>query len=296
MYILSCESTVDIPFDDLRRRGVPILSYSYFIDGTRYQDLDSQNPDTREWFYGQLKEGKLPQTSQLNFADYEAFFEKQIAKGDVLHVIFGSGMTNSVQNAVAAAEAVRERHPDRRLEVVDSLCSCSGYGLLVDTALKLKEFGKTFDEVLDWLNNHRRRIHHQFFSTDMKFFHRSGRVSGATATIASVLGICPIMRLDADGFIVAYDKVRGKNRAMNATVDEMERHAVGGRGYTGRCFVAHSNCLTDALEVRRRIKARFPHIGEVTLYNIGTVIASHCGPGTVAAFFFGDERAPSQKC
>ena len=211
----------------------------------------------------------------------------------MLHIAFGSGMTQSVNQAYEAAEQLRAEFPDRRLEVIDSLCSSSGYGLLVDGAADLRDAGKSMDETIEWVMAWCKRVHHQFYSTDLKFFRRSGRVSGPAATVGAILGICPIMRLDDRGRIIAYDKVRGKKAAVRTTVEAMAAHAVGGEDYSGKCWICHSNCLEQAEITRDAVRARFPHIaGEIRICDIGTIIASHAGPGTVAVFFFGDERAP----
>lgn len=294
-FTLSCESTVDLPFSYVNSRDIPVLFYEYSIDGQPYPDDMLRDPAALPRFYQFLDDGKLPSTSQLNEFDYESFFEAQLQKGDLLHIAFGSGMTQSVQNAVQAAQTLRQRYPNRRLEVIDSLCSSSGYGLLVDYAADLRDAGRSMDEVIDWVMAHRQRIHHQFYSTRLDFYRRSGRMSGPTAMLATILNICPIMRLDDRGRIIAYGKVRGKANAVKTTVDTMEAHAEGGRGYTGKCFICHSNCLEDAEKTRDAVRARFPLIsGDIRICDIGTIIASHCGPGTVAVFFVGDERTPQK--
>ncbi len=294
-FTLSCESTVDLPFSYVNSRDIPVLFYEYSIDGQPYPDDMLRDPAALPRFYQFLDDGKMPSTSQLNEFDYESFFEAQLQKGDLLHIAFGSGMTQSVQNAVQAAQTLRQRYPHRRLEVIDSLCSSSGYGLLVDYAADLRDAGRSMDEVIDWVMAHRQRIHHQFYATRLDFYRRSGRMSGPTAMLATILNICPIMRLDDGGRIIAYGKVRGKANAVKTTVDTMEAHAEGGRGYTGKCFICHSNCLEDAEKTRDAVRARFPLIsGDIRICDIGTIIASHCGPGTVAVFFVGDERAPQK--
>lgn len=294
-FTLSCESTVDLPFSYVNSRDIPVLFYEYSIDGQPYPDDMLRDPAALPRFYQFLDDGKMPSTSQLNEFDYESFFEAQLQKGDLLHIAFGSGMTQSVQNAVQAAQTLRQRYPNRRLEVIDSLCSSSGYGLLVDYAADLRDAGRSMDEVIDWVMAHRQRIHHQFYATRLDFYRRSGRMSGPTAMLATILNICPIMRLDDRGRIIAYGKVRGKVNAVKTTVDTMEAHAEGGRGYTGKCFICHSNCLEDAEKTRDAVRARFPLIsGDIRICDIGTIIASHCGPGTVAVFFVGDERAPQK--
>lgn len=294
-FTLSCESTVDLPFSYVNSRDIPVLFYEYSIDGQPYPDDMLRDPAALPRFYQFLDDGKMPSTSQLNEFDYESFFEAQLQKGDLLHIAFGSGMTQSVQNAVQAAQTLRQRYPHRRLEVIDSLCSSSGYGLLVDYAADLRDAGRSMDEVIDWVMAHRQRIHHQFYATQLDFYRRSGRMSGPTAMLATILNICPIMRLDDRGRIIAYGKVRGKANAVKTTVDTMEAHAEGGRGYTGKCFICHSNCPEDAEKTRDAVRARFPLIsGDIRICDIGTIIASHCGPGTVAVFFVGDERTPQK--
>ena len=211
-YILSCESTVDLPYSYVTQRGLPVLFYSYLVDGKEYPDDMGRDPAALPRFYGFLREGKLPSTSQINVFRYVDFFEPLLQKGDVLHIAFGSGMTPSVQNALEAADLLRPKYPGRKLCIVDSLCSSSGYGLLVDGAADLRDQGASLEAVEQWALANRDQVHHQFFSTDLKYFKRSGRVSGAAATIGSILSICPIMRLDDAGRIIAYDKVRGKGR------------------------------------------------------------------------------------
>ena len=292
---LSCESTVDLPFSYVNGRGIPVLFYSYTVDGQEYVDDMGRDPEALPTFYKILEE-KIPLTSQLNVYQYIDFFEPLLEQGDLLHIAFGSGMTNSVSNAYQAAEILREKYPARKLSVIDSYCSSSGYGLLVDGAADLWDEGKTLEETEEWLLEKRRTVHHQFFSTDLKYYRRSGRMSGAAATIGAILNICPIMRLDVDGRIIAYDKVRGKKAAIERTIREMEAHAVGGVDYAGKCFICHSNCLAEAEATKAAVAEHFPKIqGDIRLCDIGTIIASHCGPGTVAVFFFGDERLPDKK-
>ena len=292
-FVLSCESTVDLPFSYVSERNIPVIFYSYTIDGKEYVDDMLRNPEALPQFYQFLEEDKLPSTSQINEFNYLNFFEQQLQHGDLLHIAFGSGMTQSVRNAELAADELREKYPERKIIVIDSLCSSSGYGMLIDYAADMRDKGCTMEEIERWVIDNRQNIHHQFFSTELKHYRRSGRMSGATAMVATVLGICPIMRLDDKGRIIAYGKVRGKNNAIKATVDAMEAHAQGGRNYTGKCFICHSQCIQDAEKTKAAILERFPHIqGDVRIVDIGTIIASHCGPGTVAIFFLGDERAP----
>ena len=293
-FILSCESTVDLPWAWAEEREIPILFYTYMIGEETFVDDMGKDPDSIPAFYRRLAEGALPTTAQLNEVQYEEFLGPLLEKGDVLHIVFGTGMTSSYQGALLAAESLREKYPGRKLILIDSLCSSSGYGMLVDDAADMRDKGATIEETAALVDRERKRIHHQFFSTDLKYFRRSGRVSGPAAAIATVLNICPIMRLDDRGRIIAYDKVRGKKAAIARTVDTMEQHAVGGRDYSGKCFVCHSNCLPEAEATAAALRERFPKMQPIRICDIGCIIAAHAGPGTVAAFFLGDPRAPEK--
>lgn len=294
-FVLSCESTVDMPFSYVSGRDIPVAFYTYLVDGEEYTDDMLIDPEALPRFYGFLEAGKMPTTSQLNEYYYERFFETLLPRGDLLHIVFGSGMTKSVQNAERAAETLREKYPDRKIVVIDSLCSSSGYGMLVDYAADMRDDGCEMEEVVEWVMAHRQKVHHQFFSHRLDFYRRSGRMSGPVAMLATILNICPIMRLDDEGKIIAYDKVRGKKAAIKRTVDTMESHAEEGASYSGKCYICHSNCMEEALMTRDAVKERFQNItGEIKIFDIGTIIASHCGPGTVAVFFIGDERLPQK--
>ena len=290
---ISCGSTVDLPYAYMLKRDVPVIFYSYTVNETEYSDDMGRDPEALPRFYGMLAEGKLPKTSQVNMAKYIDFFEEQLKNGDLLHIAFGSGMSNSVENAFAAAEMLKEKYPERKLIVVDSTCSSSGYGLLVDAAADMRDKGCTIEETEKWVLENRRNVHHQFFCTDLSFFRRSGRVSGASASIGTLLSICPIMRLNDEGRIIAYDKARGKKNAIKTTIATIKKHIRDGVDYSGKLWICHSNCIDTAKEFQAVLKENFPLVdGEIKICDIGTIIASHCGPGTVAAFFFGDEREP----
>ena len=276
-FILSCESTVDLPYAYVTGRDIPVLFYTYQAEETTYTDDMGRDPKALPHFYDLLAGGALPTTSQINQYQYEEFFDGLLKKGDVLHINFGSGMTGSVNNARLAAETLREKYPGRRLEIIDSLCSSSGYGMLVDYAADLRDKGCSLEETTRWVRDHCKRVHHQFFSTQLDFYRRSGRMSGAMATLATILNICPIMRLDDGGRIIAYDKVRGKKNAIRRTLDTMEAHAEGGADYAGKCFVCHSNCLAESQATKAALEERFPHIdGDIRMIQTSAGFSLNC--------------------
>ena len=290
-FILSCESTADLPYSYLQEKNVPVIFYNYTIDGIEYEDNAGRSKQAKEEFYAKIKNGGLPSTSQINQVRYTEYFDSLLQKGDLLHIAFGTGMTPSYYRAVEAVEELSKKYPNRKIIVVDSLCSSAGYGLLVDHAIELRDNGKSMEEIEKWIIANRNKLHHQFFSTDLTLFKRSGRVSGLSAMLAGILDINPIMRLNSEGKIIAYGKVRGIKKTIIKTVDEVIKHAENGENYSGNLYVAHSECINLADQVIEELEKRLPNqVGKIKLLEIGSIITSHCGQGTVAVFFWGDER------
>jgi len=289
-FILSCGSTVDMPYSYCQSRDIPVVFYTYVVDGKEYVDDMLRDPEALPGFYRMLDAGALPHTSQVNTQTYIDFFDQLLEKGDVLHIAFGSGLSASAANALSAMEAAAAKHPDRTLKVVDSLAASSGQGLFVDMLADMRDNGATLEEACQWAESNKLRINHQFFSTDLTHLRRNGRVSGPAAMLGTLLGICPIMHLNAEGRIIAYDKVRGKNNAVKETLRVMVERAENGTEYSGKCFISHSDSLETALKLREMILQTFPNLTDVRVYDIGTIIASHTGRGTVALFFYGKDR------
>lgn len=289
MFVLTCESTADLPLNYLNQRNIAAIPYTYCIDGVEYVD-DMGEFDGRKQFYKFLSDGKVPTTSQICIDRYMNFFREQLSKGDLLHIAFDSGLSHSVYNAYYAAEELKKEFPKRRIVVLDSTCGCLGYGIFVDTLADMRDAGKSFDELYDWAKANRTRVHHQFFSTTLSYYRRSGRVSGPASLIGNMLKLCPLLRLDKTGKIIAYSKVMSVSKAITKTVAETEAHVENGREYDGKMWIAHSDCIDTAEAVTKQLKAAFPK-ADIRLFEIGPVIGSHCGRGTVAVYFMGDERA-----
>lgn len=288
-FIISAESPMDLSYEYTKKRNVKFIRYNYTIDGIEYEDDLGENPDSLKKFYEKIDAGSIPHTSQINEFRYMEYFENLIKDNDnILHINFGSGMTPSVNNAISARDEVIKRYPDKKILIIDSTCSSAGYGLLVDIACDMRDEGKSLDEIYAYLERICHNIQHQFFSTNLSYFRRSGRISGATATIGTLLGICPIMRLDYDGKIVSYSKAHGIKNTIKKTIEEMKKHT--STDYRGKIFISNSDCLDLAERTKNEIKKVFTKASEITIYNIGTVIASHTGRGTVAVFFLGDKR------
>ena len=162
---------------------------------------------------------------------------------------------------------------------------------MVDALADMRDNGATAEELYTEANNMRLNVHHWFFSTDLTFYIKGGRVSKTSGMVGTLLGICPLLNMNTEGKLIPRQKVRTKRKVIAEIVKKMEEHANGGLDYKGKCFISHSDCAEDAKTVRAMVKERFPNInGEIKIFNIGPTIGCHSGPGTVALFFFGDDR------
>ena len=290
-YIISCSSTADLSKEHFERINVPYVCFHFTIDGRTYpDDLGQSIPFDR--FYGMMAEGARTSTSQVNIDQFIGFFTPMLEKGmDVLHIELSSGLSGSYNSACAAADVLRERFPERKLYIVDSLGASSGFGLIVHTLAEKRAEGMGIDELHDWVEKNKLRMHHWFFSTDLKYYVRGGRVSKTAGFFGNLLNICPMLNMDNVGHLIPRAKIRTKKRAVRDIVDRMEKYAEGGLDYSGECFISQSAFLDDAKEVARLVEERFPKLrGKVLINSIGTVIGSHTGPGTIALFFWGSER------
>ena len=177
------------------------------------------------------------------------------------------------------------------MRVIDSLAAASGFGLLVEYAADVRDSGATLEETAAWVEEHKLNLHHWFFSTDLSSYLRGGRISAASAIIGSALKICPLMTVDCEGELSPREKIRTKKRAISEMAKTMMAHVQDGANYSGKCIMSHSACREDAEAVAALIEEQIPQLKDkIEINNIGALIGSHTGPGTVTIFFMGDKR------
>lgn len=290
-YILSCCSTADLSKEHFESRNIEYICFHYKLNGVDYPDDLGQSIPFEE-FYKRMDSGEDTQTSQINVTEYLEYFTKFLSEGkDVLHLTLSSGISGSYNSAINAAKIAKERFPERKVYVIDSLAASSGYGLLMDKLADLRDGGMDIEELKNWAEENKLNLHHWFFSSDLKFFIKGGRVSKTSGTIGTILGICPLLNVDKEGHLIARAKIRSKKKVIQEIVKRMEENAEGGLSYSGKCYICQSACLDDAKEVAKLVEERFKNLnGNVMINYIGTTIGSHTGPGTVALFFWGKKR------
>ncbi len=290
-YVISCSSTADLTVDQMKQYGLEYICFHYELDGKPYPDDLGQTMDFKE-FYSAMANGADTKTSQINVEEYSKYFRKFLEEGkDIIHVTLSTGISGTYNSAVIAKNDLEEEFPDRKIYVVDGLGASGGYGLLMITLAQMADKGLSIDELRDWVEKNKLRLHHWFFSTDLTFFVKGGRISKTSGLVGTLLNICPLMNVDFEGRLIPRMKVRTKKKVKQEILAKMIEHAENGKDYSGKCIITQAACYEDAKDVADLVEETFPKLdGKVMINYIGTTIGSHTGPGTVALFFWGDER------
>ncbi len=291
-FLLSCCSTSDLNVKHYKDRGIRYICFHYFLDGIEHKDDFGETLPISE-FYKKMEQGAMTKTSQLNAQDYYNYFENLINEGykEILHLTLSSGISGTINSARIAVNMINEKYKDVKIYIVDSLAASSGYGLLMEKLADLKDEGKSIEEVRDWAENNRLFINHWFFSTDLKYYVRGGRISKTSGFFGNMLHVCPLLNVNDEGKLIPREKIIGKKKVINAIVQKMIENAKDGKDYNDYCYISHSAVFEDAKAVKDKVEDYFPNLkGKVEIFDIGTTIGSHTGPGTVALFFVGKER------
>ena len=290
-FVISCCSSADLTKERLDKRGIKYICFHFSLDGKEYPDDLGQTVSPSE-LYQRMIAGETSKTSQPSAGEYIEFFKPFLDDGkDILHVTLSTGISGAYNSATVAAEHLRRDYPERKIYIVDSLGASSGYGLIMETLADMRDGGTDIDGLYDWVMEHRLNMNHWFFSTDLTFYIKGGRVSKGSGFIGNMLGICPLLNMDNLGRLIPREKVLGKKRVIKRTVEKMVEFAENGTDYTGKVFICQSECLSDAQRLAELVKEKFPKMnGEPEIFPIGATIGSHTGPGTVSLFFWGDKR------
>ena len=284
-YVITVNSTVDVPKEWLEERHVPVIPLKYTIDGETYTDMEGLSAKE---FFAKLREGKMSVTSQVNPEEAADMLEPFVKEGkDVLHLGFSSGLSGTLNSMRIAGQMLKEKYPGSKVIVVDTLCACLGEAMLLYYALKEKEKGKTIEEVAQWAEENKLHICHDVTVDDLNHLHRGGRVSKTTAVLGTLVQIKPIIHMDNEGKLQVIGKERGRKKSLNRIVDMAAEQA---KGYDNEIImITHGDCLEDAEYVAKLVREKMG-IDNIMINNIGTVIGSHTGPGVVAVFCVGDHR------
>ena len=289
-YVLSCCAACDLSPDWVKRRGIEYIPFNLTLDRESYYDDMGKTFSPRE-LIKRMEGGAEAKTSQVSPGDYEDYFRKFVEQGkDIVHVSLSTGISGTFQSACLAATNIMEEFPDRKIYTIDSMAASSGYGLLMDYAADMRDSGLSAKELADWIEENKLNMVHWFFSTDLTYYIKGGRISKTAGTIGQVLNICPLLNVDKEGRLTPREKIRTKKKVVKRIVEKMVEEAEGGINYTGKVFLSDTDQDLGA-QVENLIAETFPQLkGRIARFDIGCTIGSHTGPGTVALFFKGKKR------
>ena len=279
------DSCCDFPTPMYGQLGLTFVPLTVEFRGNTFDD---KNDDTLKDMYQGLRAGEVAKTSAVNPSRWSQAMEKALAVGkDVLVLAFSSGLSTTYQSAVIAAEELKDAYPDRKIQVIDTLCASMGQGLLVWYACKKRDEGLSMDEVAQWVLDNRLHLCHWFTVDDLMYLKRGGRISAATALVGTMLQIKPLLHVDDEGHLINMTKTRGRKAAIDAMVKKAQELGAGYDNST--MFISHGDCLSDAEYLSRQLKEKCG-VKDVVISYVGAVIGSHSGPGTLALFFLGSHR------
>ena len=278
-FVITVNSTVDLPREWLEERNVPVIPLKYTIDGETYTDMYGLSAKE---FFDKLREGHMSVTSQINPGEAEEMLEPFLKEGkDILHLGFSSGLSGTLNSMKIAGAELSEKYPEAKIIIIDTLCACLGEGL------QLKEKGKTIDEIAQWVEENKLHICHDVTVDDLNHLHRGGRISKTTAVLGTLVQIKPIIHMDNNGKLQVIGKERGRKKSLNRIVDMAVEQSKGWDNDI--IMITHGDCIEDAEYVAKLVREKMG-IDNILINNIGTVIGSHTGPGVVAVFCMGNKR------
>ena len=284
-YKIITDSACDLPRAMLQQLDVQTVALHVLFKGVNMED--SVDVGLKEIYAG-LREGEKTSTSAVNPEGWADAIRPALENGqDALVLAFSSGLSTTYQSAVIAAEELMEAFPGRTVRVVDTLCAALGQGLLVWYACKQRDAGSSLEELTAWCEENKHHICHWVTVDDLMYLKRGGRISATTAVVGTMLQIKPIIHVDESGHLVNVGKARGRKAAMSTLVKKLEEL---GEGYdNSTVFICHGDCLEEAQQLQEMVQ-QCAGVKEVFVGNLGAVIGSHAGPGTLALFFLGKHK------
>ncbi len=287
-FLITTDTTADLPEDYLTKHNIDTLSLTYTLEGVTY---DREHPLDVKEFYNTMRNGSLPTTSQVNPETAKTTLKDIAEKNqcDILHIAFSSGLSGSYGSVRIAVQELEEENFPYRILVVDSLCASLGEGLLVHKAVTMRDQGASLDETAKWLEENKLHIVHNFTVDDLNHLYRGGRVSKTAAFIGTIVNIKPILHVDNEGHLIPLSKVRGRKKSLISLVDSMEKQMGSYRDQNNIVFISHGDSVEDAKFVAKLVKERFG-IESFLINYVGPTIGAHSGPGTIALFYMGEYR------
>ena len=281
------DSACDLTKEYIESENIGLVSLILNLNGKLIKD-DLGKTLTYKEFYTEMRKGATPTTSQINSYDFEEEFIKHIKNGDsIIYISLSSSLSGTFNSANIAKNNLKDEYPNANIYLVDSLSVSVGQGLLVAKACEMRDSGIGAEEIVNWLEENKRKVIHSILIDDLNHLKRGGRISGATAAIGGLLNIKPTLFLDDEGKLIQGEKIKGKKKALRFLVNEVREKAVDTENEI--LYICHGDCLEEAETLRDMILEEVKFKNVIISY-VGNVIGAHAGPGVLAAVFLGSNR------
>ena len=289
MYTLFVDSDSDMTPELCAEYGAKLIIMPYTINNKEVRPyIDFDKFDGKE-FYDTLRKGVLPSTAALPPQAYIDYFEPEFKEGrDILYCHFSSAMSGTFNSMRLALEELKEKYPDRHVYTVDTLSITAGaYGVAIEV-MDLYKQGKSIEEIQEWAKEEVEKFPIYFYADNLKFFAKSGRVSGFKAFMGGLVGIKPIIHVNSQGQMVSIDKGRGRQVALRKIVDyalKLQDHIED-----HRVIIGHSDALPLAQELAEMLQKEFDSKLNIVYVEVNPTIGGHCGPDCIGVCFHGIHR------
>lgn len=289
MYTLFTDTDTDITPEIAKRYGYKLISMPYTIEGKEvYPYVDFDKFDYHA-FYDRLRKGVIPTTSALSPVNYIDYFEPEFKKGlDILYVHFSAAMSGTFNALRLALEELKEKYPERTVHCIDTKgITLGSYNICLSIG-ELYKAGKSIEEIKQWAEEEVDKYAVYFYADDLKFFGKSGRVSGFAAFMGNIIGLKPIIFMDSDGVMKTKAKCRGRAQSLNKLLDYVDELQEDMREH--RVIIAHADCEDIANELADLFRKRFGDDIKLEFDVVNPTAGSHCGPNTIGISFHAKHR------
>ena len=266
------------------------IGYLGFVCSTNNKEIveDCGKTITYKEFYNSILENDMPKTGQVNPSRFYIEFEKYVSNDiPILYISFSSALSGTYSSSLIAKDEILEKYPNGDITIIDTKSASSGQGLIVYKAAKLRNEGKTKEEVINWIEENKEKVHHYFSVSDLKHLERGGRVSSTSATIGTMLSIKPILHVDREGRLILLNKVRGEHKVLKSLFNKLEENLpVNG---IESVFISHADDVEKANELANIIREKY-NVKEIIINYMGLAVGTHTGKGAIGLYFIGNEK------
>lgn len=284
-YEIYTDSSCNFSLSQAEKLNIHILPLHYITEEGECLDLLNGTDTDFSEFYDKLRQKTKFSTSCISPEVYYDTFKKELEKGnDLIYLSFSSGLSSTFENSVSAVERLKKEFPERTIVTTDTLLASYGLQIILKNVIKMREMGADIATVDVWVKQNRLKVKQWFTVNDLYYLFKGGRLNKISYLAASIAQIKPLINTDANGKLVAAERVIGRKRALHKIADAICNEIDLKKEQT--LYIGHSDCLDDAKHIAELLKERLHDI-DIEIGFIDPVLGVHCGPNTIACFFIG---------